>query len=183
MTTAAPRRPAVRLAPSCRAGVATAGCRRDTAAWGRGSPREPSMPGNGNIQALTGRHPAPGEVCNRRMAPGWQRSGLPQLLRLMEKPWLFDQPRNCAAISLRQIVREGAPVLLVTHDEDDHGWQFLDGSESPNEGEAVIVCMSHAVDSDPTLYELADLPPGWRAWRPSVSEPWVREALPSEEGV
>lgn len=92
----------------------------------------------------------------------------------MEQRWLFDQPRNCAAISLRQIVTEGAPVLLVSHDENDHGWQFLDGSETPSSADAVIVSMSRVVESDPTLFELADLPPGWRAWRESVNEPWVR---------
>jgi len=99
----------------------------------------------------------------------------------MERPWPFDQPRNCAAFSLRQIVKEGAPVLLVTHDEDDHGWQFLDGSDSPSESDAMVVCMSHIVESDPSLFELADLPPGWSAWRQSVNDQWVREALPPED--
>jgi hypothetical protein len=99
----------------------------------------------------------------------------------MEKPWPFDQPPNCAAITLRQIVRDGAPVLLVTHDEDDHGWQFLDGSEVPSASDAMIVCMSHIVETDPTLYELADLPPGWRAWRTSARGEWVREESPPEE--
>jgi hypothetical protein len=78
----------------------------------------------------------------------------------MSDTWLFDQPENCGVISLRQIVHKGAPILLVTHDEDDHGWQFLDGSDEPNISDAVIVCLSHMVDSDPTLLELADLPPG-----------------------
>ncbi len=67
-------------------------------------------------------------------------------------------------------------MLLVTHDEDDHGWQFLDGSESPSRSDAVIVSMADVVDGDPSLHELADLPPGWRAWRRSVYNEWVREA-------
>ena len=99
----------------------------------------------------------------------------------MKQPWPFDQPPNCAAISLRQIVKEGVPVLLVTHDEDDHGWQFLDGSEPPQASDAIIVCMSHVVEADPTLYEVADLPPGWRAWRTAVGEAWIREEAPPEE--
>lgn len=101
----------------------------------------------------------------------------------MKQPWLFDQPRNCAAISLRQIVKEAAPVLLVSHDKDDHGWQFLDGSESSSSADAMIVSMSQVIESDPTLFELADLPPGWRAWRESVNEPWVREAMPPQKGA
>jgi len=101
----------------------------------------------------------------------------------MERPWLFDQPRNCAAISLRQIAEGGAPVLLVTHDKDDHGWQFLDGSKSPSTSDAVVVCMSEVVESDPSLFELADLPPGWRAWRQSVNDEWVREASDPEDAA
>ncbi len=103
------------------------------------------------------------------------------MIETMEKNWPFDQPPNCAAIFLRQIVREGAPVLFVSHDEDDHGWQFLDGSESPDEADALIVCMYHVLDSDPTLYQLSDLPPGWQAWRRSVDEPWAREISPPED--
>ena len=99
----------------------------------------------------------------------------------MEQTWPFDQPPNCAVITLRQIVREGAPILLVTHDEDDHGWQFLDGSEQPDPADAMMVCFSHVVDKDPTLREVADLPPGWRAWRQSVGDEWVREELPVDE--
>ena len=39
--------------------------------------------------------------------------------------WPFDQRPDCAVISLREIVFESAPILHVTHDSDDHGWQFL----------------------------------------------------------
>jgi len=41
--------------------------------------------------------------------------------------WPFDQLPNCAVITLRRIVFGSAPILHVTHDRDDHGWQFLDG--------------------------------------------------------
>lgn len=99
----------------------------------------------------------------------------------MTDTWPFDQPENCAVISLRQIIHEGASILLVTHDEDDHGWQFLDGSEEPDPSDGVIVCFSHIVDSDPSLFELADLPPGWLAWRQSPNDPWIREPSPPQE--
>ena len=87
--------------------------------------------------------------------------------------WNFDQPPNCATIVSRSIVHNGQPILLVTHDEDDHGWQFLDGSNPPTE--ALMVCLSHAVDLDPSVSQLADLPPGWLAWRESVEGPWLRQ--------
>ena len=98
----------------------------------------------------------------------------------MQQPWPFDQPPNCAVISLRQIVRDGAPVLRVSHDLDDHGWQFLDGSGPVTEANAMLVAFSEVVESDLTLYSLSDLPPGWVAWRQSRSEPWKRK--PSDRG-
>jgi hypothetical protein len=45
-----------------------------------------------------------------------------------EQDWPFDQPPDAAAITLRAVL-DGAPILLVSHDADDDGWQFLDGSE------------------------------------------------------
>lgn len=102
-------------------------------------------------------------------------------LKVMNNPWSFDQPENCAVIGVRQIVHDGAPILLVTHDKDDLGWQFWDGSQEPDPSDGVIVCFSHIVDSDPSLLELADLPPEWLAWRQSPGDPWVREVSPPQE--
>jgi len=87
--------------------------------------------------------------------------------------WNFDQPPNCATLMSSTIVQDGQPILLVSHDEDDHGWQFLDGSNPPSE--PFMVCLSHAVDLDCPVSQLADLPPGWIAWRESVDSPWVRQ--------
>ena len=87
--------------------------------------------------------------------------------------WPFDQPRNAASITLRSIVFAGAPILHVTHDEDDHGWQFL-GLGDPCEDDACVVALQQIVAKDPSVLELADLPPGWHAWRGSRDSPWQR---------
>jgi hypothetical protein len=94
--------------------------------------------------------------------------------------WAFDQPRSCAVITLRQIMKGWQPVLHVTHDADDHGWQFL-GWDGPSEEDAVVVCFEEVVNVDPTLLQLADLPPGWHAWRRSPQEPWLLEPNPCEK--
>jgi hypothetical protein len=86
--------------------------------------------------------------------------------------WPFDQPPNCAVITLRRIV-DGGPILLVSHDEDDDGWQFLDGL-SVGMDEALMVSLKSMLERDPTLRELADLPVGWIATRQSRSDPWNR---------
>jgi hypothetical protein len=87
--------------------------------------------------------------------------------------WPFDQLPNTAAITVRAIV-EGDPILHVSHDEDDHGWQFLDGRDVVVE-EGRLISMANALDLDPTLRVIADLPLGWIAWRENASVAWVRE--------
>ena len=93
--------------------------------------------------------------------------------------WKFDQAPDTAALVSKSIVYDGHPILFVTHDEHDHGWQFLDGAEPPSD--FVHACMSHPITLDSSLLELADLPPGWCAWRDSPNEPWSREELPTDE--
>jgi hypothetical protein len=87
--------------------------------------------------------------------------------------WPFDQPPNCAVITLRSIVFDRAPILHVTHDADDHGWQFLSGGVV-NVDNASVVSLKEIVALDPTVMKVADLPPGWQAWRRSRNDPWVR---------
>jgi hypothetical protein len=92
--------------------------------------------------------------------------------------WPFDQPRNCAVITLRPIVFEGKPILHVTHDEDDHGWQFL-GREDADPDQASVVTLEEIVQLDPSVLEVADLPPGWHAWRGSMESAWQRSRIGS----
>jgi hypothetical protein len=66
------------------------------------------------------------------------------------------------------------PILTVYHDADDGLWQFLDGRDSPNEKDAVILCLKEVLELDPSVKELADLPLGWVAWRKRSSDPWQR---------
>ena len=96
----------------------------------------------------------------------------------MTGDWPWDQPRNCATMTERAIIEDGAPILLVAHDLNDHGWQFLGGGPwiAAN---AMIVCLSRIPELDPAVIELADLPPGWMAWRKSKGAPWTREPDPS----
>jgi hypothetical protein len=87
--------------------------------------------------------------------------------------WPFDQPPNCAVITLRQIVDGSQPILRVTHDSDDHGWQFLAIDDARVE-DAAVVSLQTILNVDPSLVEVADLPPGWHAWRPSITDAWMR---------
>jgi len=64
-------------------------------------------------------------------------------------------------------------VLLVSHDAEDHGWQFLTG-ERIDMKDAMLVCLSEVVALHPDVLDVADLPPGWDASRTDKNAPWVR---------
>jgi hypothetical protein len=90
--------------------------------------------------------------------------------------WPFDQSPQTAAITV-QAVLDGDAILHVSHDADDDGWQFLDGRTVDIEGGRAI-SMGHALELDPSLRAISDLPSGWIARRESRAAPWIREPHP-----
>jgi hypothetical protein len=93
--------------------------------------------------------------------------------RFSATDWPFSDPTNAVAISTRQVVREGYPVLRVSHDFDGD-WQVLCGTTTDVE-DALVVCLGCAFQRNPCIGALADLPRGWTAWRDSPDDPWTRE--------
>ena len=92
--------------------------------------------------------------------------------------WPFDQPSNCATFTTRQVVEGLEPILLVSHDAEDHGWQFI-GSSGVTMIDAKIVALGEIVKRDSTVLEVADLLPGWQALRAWVGGPWTRREQPA----
>jgi predicted adenylyl cyclase CyaB len=93
----------------------------------------------------------------------------------MDSTWPFGEPEETEVITLERILRGESSVLLVTHDEEDGAWQFLDG-EHVFEDDGAVVRLGEMVQFDPSLGPLGDLPAGWYAWRPSPGRPWQRAA-------
>lgn len=93
--------------------------------------------------------------------------------------WPFDQSKNCGVLTMRQVLSREEPILLVSHDADDHGWQFI-GSTDANGADGKLICLEEAVRLDPSILSLADLPPGWQAVRNDASEPWRRRPHPED---
>jgi hypothetical protein len=87
--------------------------------------------------------------------------------------WPFDQAPNVASITTRFVLDDGLPVVLVIHYSDDHSWAFLCGT-SGEAKDGRVISMKSALNRDPTLAEVADLPPGWKATREDIGEPWHR---------
>ena len=87
-----------------------------------------------------------------------------------------DFGSDALAITTRQVMREGWPILLVTHDADDGAWQFLNGhGDTDDTDSAMVVAPAEVAALDPSVGELAELPLGWRAWRETVDRPWRLE--------
>jgi predicted adenylyl cyclase CyaB len=91
----------------------------------------------------------------------------------MNSDWRFADSQDTVVVTLERILRGDSSLLLVTHDAEDGGWQFLDG-EHVFEEDGVIVMLGEMVQFDPSLLELADLPAGWCAWRTAPDQPWQR---------
>ncbi len=91
----------------------------------------------------------------------------------MDELWPFDQDKNVAALTTRQVLWEGSPILDVFHYSDDDSWSFSCGTTNDIE-DLLVVGMGCIVEIDPTLSSIADLPPGWRACRSAVGAAWER---------
>ena len=98
---------------------------------------------------------------------------LSKLVIMPEADWPFDQEPNVAAITTRQVL-EGLPILRVTHYSDDDSWAFLCGTTNATD-DGRVIAMEEALALDPTLRTIADLPPGWTAWRNQVGGTWSRQ--------
>lgn len=88
--------------------------------------------------------------------------------------WPFDQAPNVAALTTRQVIEDKLPILSPVHYGNDHSWAFTCGTTNATE-DCRLIGMRTALQLDPTLASIADLPPGWCAFRRSVGEPWCRE--------
>jgi hypothetical protein len=85
--------------------------------------------------------------------------------------WPFADPPNLASITVRQFVRDDQPILLVVHDPDDGGWQFLTGGAF-DISDGLVISLAGARDR--SLAELTGLPLSWQVWREAPGAPWQR---------
>ena len=103
-----------------------------------------------------------------------QRMSNPHSKPELPDPWPFDQPPNCAVFTTTQVLRGGQPITHVYHDADERGWQFHP-SGAKSAADAMIVALSEICCYDRSVIEVANLPPGWRAIRAGIGQPWERE--------
>lgn len=95
-----------------------------------------------------------------------------------DKSWPFHEGPNRAVFATRPVLRDGHPILLVTHDQDGD-WQFLCGTTNrPRDGQ--IVSLGCIFERDRALTKITDLPEGWKAFRRTKQAQWKREKLEAE---
>lgn len=76
---------------------------------------------------------------------------------------------------MHTVIRGELPALVVARPDDDDFWLVGDGVNEPDHPEIMdLVHLSHLVELDRTLLELADLERGQQADREAVGSPWVR---------
>lgn len=90
----------------------------------------------------------------------------------------FDQVENCVTYTDSFVVEDNYPVLLVTHDDDDHTWQFLSWQSGALE-DCMMVSLKSAVERDKTLYDIAYLQPWYVATREQIG--WERSVYTHNE--
>jgi hypothetical protein len=87
--------------------------------------------------------------------------------------WPFDQPKNCAVFTTTHVMKDGHDIIYVFHDEEDHGWQFHYAGEK-DVSDTIVVALEEIVAHDSSVLEVADLPPGWKAWRAKRGAAWLK---------
>jgi len=93
----------------------------------------------------------------------------PMLDRNMDFKFLADP--NLGVYTTRQVIKEGKPILWVSHDKEDGDWQFLCQTTRDPE-DVLLVSLREVVNHDPSVNKLFDLPIGWNATRALQDEPW-----------
>lgn len=85
----------------------------------------------------------------------------------------FLDDKNTMVITTKSILQKEKDIKLVSHDEDDGMWEFLDGEEV-DENSSAIVSLYEMVLIDDSINELFDLPLGWIAYRENRNLEWSR---------
>lgn len=87
--------------------------------------------------------------------------------------WMRHWLLGTTCIQTLEVFERREPVLLVSHDADDGLWQLI-GATDADSNTGRIGHLHHAIDDDPTLIDVLDLPPGGSAQRTHLSGAWDR---------
>jgi hypothetical protein len=97
-----------------------------------------------------------------------------EILRGIPWPYPGSQfPAHLGIVIQRTVIDGEEPARSIVHDEDGD-WLASDGVNDPNQpNAAIVVCMHHLIDLDPSIAQLANMPRGTEAWREDEDDPWT----------
>jgi hypothetical protein len=84
----------------------------------------------------------------------------------------FTEPANLAVFACTHVIKNGAPILIASHDADDGSWQFMCGEGLHSNKDAMIVSLDEIVLLDQSVEEIGDLPVGYVASRDKRGAKW-----------
>jgi hypothetical protein len=86
--------------------------------------------------------------------------------------WMRHWLLGTTCVQTLEVFERREPVLLISHDAEDGIWQLIGASDADGDT-GKVGHLHHAVDEDPSLIDVLDLPPGHSAVRGGVGEPWT----------
>ncbi|MFE5507419.1 MULTISPECIES: hypothetical protein [Amycolatopsis] len=89
--------------------------------------------------------------------------------------WMRHWLLRTLCVQTREVFERREPILLVRHDADDGMWQLVGASDADGDT-GKVGHLHHAIDEDPTLIDVLDLPPGGSATRTGAGSPWTGRA-------
>ena len=94
----------------------------------------------------------------------------------LDEGWPFDDSPNVAVITTRQVTEDNAPILLVSHDEEDGGWQFLRAGRCSKKMRVLLRCGGSGFSTQASVSS----PTSRWGGRLRVSQPLTRGGVPHD---
>ena len=97
--------------------------------------------------------------------------------------WPFADPPSMSVVTTKAVLY-GGWISQVSRDKDGGIWQFRtpDGNDKLSEEDRRVVSLHLIWKTDPSVAEVADLAPGWVAWREAAGKPWRRTVQNDADG-
>lgn len=88
----------------------------------------------------------------------------------------FTESLDTAVFTTKYIMEQNHLITEVYHDSEDGAWQFFSNDIFDDfENVVMVVGLGEILEKDSTLFELADMPTGFFAFRDSLNSPWTIE--------
>ncbi|PSL22983.1 hypothetical protein [Chitinophaga ginsengisoli] len=92
----------------------------------------------------------------------------------------FKDKPTTLVFTTRFIIKNREPILNIFHHEEDGAWEFTGQTQAIVDTDYNVILLSEMINIDPGIFEVADLPLGYRAFRSSPIDPWQLSPIPDQ---